>query len=126
MGSEAQKSQPTNMKLPVQRRLMSRRLLLRADIATAILAIIPLGAELRIEDADQPLSNNWSQIPIEPRGPTLLGISFRPNNARAFGLDIRPTLNTLLEYPIQIVRLGAYWNKIELSGDQFDTSELDW
>jgi len=105
---------------------MSRRLLLRAGIATAILAIIPLGAELRIEDADQPLSNNWSQIPIEPRGPTLLGISFRPNNARAFGLEIRPTLNTLLEYPIQIVRLGAYWNKIELSGDQFDTSELDW
>src|SRR5437868_5110542 len=99
MGSEAQESKPTNMKLPVHRRLISRRFLLRAGIATALLAMMPLGAELGIEDANQPLSNGWSQIPIEPRGSTLLGISFRPNNARAFGLEIRPTLNTLLEYP---------------------------
>jgi hypothetical protein len=44
----------------------------------------------------------------------------------AFGLDPRATLQTLLQYPLQLIRLGAYWNRIEPEPGVFDTSELDW
>src|SRR5262249_54043961 len=44
----------------------------------------------------------------------------------AFGLPVRPTLTKLLEYPIQMVRLGAYWNLIETQPNEFDFEELDW
>jgi len=126
MQSKIQKSNAASAKASNQKKLISRRVLLRTGLTTAVLAILPLCAELCIEDANQPLTNKWSQIPIEPRGSALLGISFRPNNARAFGLDIRSTLSTLLEYPIQMVRLGAYWSKIEPKKGVFDASELDW
>ena len=60
------------------------------------------------------------------RGSTLLGISFRPLQAAAFGLEVRPTLQELLAYPFQIIRLGAYWNRIEPKPGTFQTDELDW
>jgi hypothetical protein len=39
---------------------------------------------------------------------------------------LRTTLPTLLTYPFQIIRLGAYWNHIELATGKFNTDELDW
>lgn len=126
MQPKIQKSGLASRQSPSRKRLITRRLLLGGGLATAVLATLPFAAELTIEDANQPLSNNWAQIPIEPRGSTLLGMSFRPNNARAFGLEIRSTLKSLLEYPVQMVRLGAYWNKIEPKAGTFDTGELDW
>jgi hypothetical protein len=53
-------------------------------------------------------------------------VSFRPRQVEAFGLDARATLQTLLRYPLQLIRLGAYWNRIESAPENFDTSELDW
>ena len=41
----------------------------------------------------------WQQLPVAPRGATLLGISFRPLQAAAFGLDPRALLPELLTYP---------------------------
>ncbi len=114
------------MKTVTWKRVFSRRTLLKAGIGTTLLALVPLGAEVRISDAKKPFTNNWSQIPIEPRSSTLLGITFRPQQVQAFGLEMRPTLNKLLEYPLQIVRLGAYWNKMEPENGRFDTTELDW
>ena len=35
------------------------------------------------------------------------------------------TLATLLDYPFQLIRLGAYWNRIEDGPGRFDTGELD-
>jgi hypothetical protein len=55
-----------------------------------------------------------------------LGISFRPLQAAAFGLDIHATLAELLAYPFQLIRLGAYWNQIEPEAGAFHTDELDW
>ncbi len=63
---------------------------------------------------------------MEPRGSTLLGISFRPRQVEALGLEGRTTLQTLLEYPFQLVRLGAYWNRTEPEAGQFHPDELDW
>jgi hypothetical protein len=56
----------------------------------------------------------------------MLGISYRPLQAEAFGLDGPATLSALLEYPFDLVRLGAYWNRIEPREGEFDTAELDW
>jgi Beta-galactosidase len=39
---------------------------------------------------------------------------------------MQPTLLELLAYPFQVIRLGAYWNRIEPAPGGFDTHELDW
>src|SRR5258708_27870459 len=82
-------------------------------VGAASLLTVPLASEVRLKQATQPLTDIWQMLPIEPRGSTLLGISFRPPQVAALGLDARTTLQTLLTYPFQLVRLGAYWNQIE-------------
>src|SRR5207248_10790052 len=95
-------------------------------VGAASFLTIPLALEVRLKQATQPLTDAWQHLPIEPRRSTLLGISFRPPQVAALGLDARTTLPTLLTYPFQIIRLGAYWNRIELAPGKFHTDELDW
>jgi hypothetical protein len=90
------------------------------------LLVVPLASEVRLRRAAQPLTGAWQHLPIEPRRSTLLGISFRPPQVDALGLDGRTTLQTLLAYPFQLIRLGAYWNPIEPGPGSFNTGELDW
>ena len=82
--------------------------------------------EFRLKQAVQPLTETWQKLPIARRGSTRLGISFRPLQAAAFGLEVRPTLQALLGYPFQVIRLGAYWNRMEPEPGAFRTDELDW
>jgi hypothetical protein len=82
--------------------------------------------EFRLKKAVQPLTDAWQALPVARRGSTRLGISFRPLQAAAFGLDVRSTLQTLLAHPFQIIRLGAYWNRIEPKPGVFQVDELDW
>jgi hypothetical protein len=95
-------------------------------IGVAGLLTLLVASEMRLKQAAQPLTDAWQHLRIEPRGSTLLGISFRPPQAIALGLDVRTTLQTLLTYPFQLIRLGAYWNRIEPEPGMFDTDELDW
>ncbi|MGH3533327.1 MAG: beta-galactosidase [Pseudonocardiaceae bacterium] len=60
-----------------------------------------------------------------PRGSTLLGISFRPRQVETLGLDFQESLRTLLAYPFQFIRLGAYWNQVEPTPGRFCPDELD-
>lgn len=83
-------------------------------------------SEFRFMRSAQPLTDAWQQLPVEPRSATLLGISFRPLQATAFGLDPHSVLPELFAYPFQLVRLGAYWNQIEPTAGAFDTAALDW
>src|SRR5207245_11453757 len=83
-------------------------------------------AELRLRPPAQPLTARWRELPSARRGSTLLGISFRPRQVEALGLDGPETLRRLLAYPFQMIRLGAYWNRIEPTPGAFDTRELDW
>ena len=76
-------------------------------------ALAGAASQLRIARAARPLTDRWQQVPVEPRGQARLGISFRPLQAQALGLDPMATLATLLDYPFQLIRLGAYWNRIE-------------
>ena len=63
--------------------------------------------------AARPLTERWRQLPVPPRGSARLGISFRPLQAAALGLDPEEALRALLAYPFQLIRLGAYWNRLE-------------
>jgi hypothetical protein len=84
------------------------------------------GLQLQLRRPDQPLTDAWRRLPVTPRGSTLLGISFRPRQAEAFGLAERPSLQTLLTYPFQLIRLAAYWDRMEPNPGTFATAELDW
>jgi hypothetical protein len=102
------------------------RTLRRAALtAGAAGALAEAGAQIRVTRAARPLTDRWQQVPVEPRGQARLGISFRPLQAQALGLDPTATLATLLDYPFQLIRLGAYWNRIETAPGRFDTGELD-
>jgi hypothetical protein len=95
-------------------------------MAQSIGAALPLVSEVRLNKATQPLTDAWRQVPIEPRNSTLLGISFRSPQVDTLGLDAHATLHTLLSYPFHLLRLGAYWERIESAPGYFDTAELDW
>jgi hypothetical protein len=82
--------------------------------------------EFRLTEATPPLTGAWKHAPVAPRGESMLGISFRPLQAEAFGLDLPSTLNMLLEYPFELIRLGAYWNRMEPEPGAFLPDELDW
>lgn len=82
--------------------------------------------EFRLAQAARRPTDTWRHIAVEPRRATLLGISFRPPHIAALGLDQRATLQTLLTYPMQLIRLGAYWDRIEPEPGTFNTDELDW
>jgi hypothetical protein len=85
----------------------------------------PALTELRLRRAAQPLTGRWQQLPVQPRGAAQLGISFRPLQAAALGLDPDAALQALLGYPFQVIRLGAYWNRLEPDHGGFQPGELD-
>jgi hypothetical protein len=94
-------------------------------LAARAASAIPVLAELRVARPSRPVSNRWSRLPVESAGNTMLGISFRPLQAREFGLDPQRALTELLSYPFPLIRLAAYWNQIERAPGGFDTTELD-
>jgi Beta-galactosidase len=101
---------------------VSRRLA-AALVATAL--ALPVLSEARISRPVRAASDAWQTLPIEPPGQTLLGISFRLPQVDAAGLEPRAALGRLLAYPFQLLRLGAYWNRLEPAPGQFATDELD-
>jgi hypothetical protein len=95
-----------------------------AGLLASLLAL-PLATELRVKRSVRPLSDCWQRLPVEPRGSTLLGISFRSPQVDSLGLDGRAALERLLAYPFQLIRLGAYWRRIEPAPGRFEPDELD-
>jgi hypothetical protein len=64
-------------------------------------------------------------MPVAGRGSTAIGINLRTPQVVAFELDPRAVLRELLSYPFQLLRLGAYWSRLEPRPGVFDASELD-
>jgi hypothetical protein len=81
--------------------------------------------ELRLRRAATPMTDRWRHEPVPPCGAISLGISFRPLQAEALGLEPRAALTTLLRYPFELIRIAAYWNRLEPGPDVFDTGEFD-
>jgi hypothetical protein len=92
--------------------------------AAAGLVTLPL-TELRLTRTAQPLTGRWRRLPVEPRGPAQLGVSYRPLQATALGLDPQAALRSLLAYPFPLIRLAAYWNQLEPGPGAFVPDELD-
>lgn len=82
--------------------------------------------ELRVGPASRRLNGRWQDIPLPPRGGTRLGLSFRPRQCEDLGLDPRETLETLLDFPYEVIRLAAYWDRIAPAEGARDHDELDW
>lgn len=87
---------------------------------------VPVLPEIRIARPAQPLTSRWSELPVTPPGATMIGISFRPLQADALGLDPVRALEDLLPYPFPLIRLAAYWDELEPGAGRFDTSRLDY
>ena len=91
----------------------------------AAIALVPALLETRIARSAQRPDESWKQLAVSDRGQTLLGISIRPRQVEAFGLDLRSTVETLVTYPFHIMRIAAYWNRVEPRKGVFETTELD-
>jgi hypothetical protein len=87
---------------------------------------LPVAVDVRVRRARQPLTGAWRSALVEPRGLTRLGISFRPPQISTLGLELESTFRQLVAYPFQLIRLGAYWNRIEAKPGVFEMRELDW
>jgi Beta-galactosidase len=96
-----------------------------AATTMAAAAVLPFALELRLASPSKPLDDAWRRLAVEPRGSTAVGISFRPLQAEALGLQPMPTLERLLRYPYPLVRLAAYWDRIEPRPGVLDTDALD-
>jgi len=71
------------------------------------------------------MTDRWRTEPVPPRGGVPLGISFRPLQAEALGLDPEAALTALLRYPFELIRIGAYWNQLEPGPGEFRPGEFD-
>ncbi len=80
---------------------------------------------IRLRRPAVPLTDAWRHVPVRPRGSTRLGISFRTPVLAALGLDAGATMAALLAHPFQLIRLGAYWNRLEPAPATFVPDELD-
>jgi len=89
-------------------------------------AVLALASELRVARPVRALTGAWRTMRIEPRDATRLGVSFRLPQVDAMGLDPHSSLQSILEYPFELLRLGAYWLLVEPAAGQFHTEELDW
>jgi glycosyl hydrolase family 42 (putative beta-galactosidase) len=89
-------------------------------------AVVPLLAEVRVGPAARQPTGRWRALRPTRRGGTRLGISFRPRQCEALDLDPRSTLATLLSYPYDVIRISAYWDRVEPAAAEFDSGELDW
>ncbi len=98
----------------------------RLGLGLASLLAVPVLAELRFTTTLQAPTHTWQTMPIQPRGAANIGVSLRAPQIDAFNLDPRATFDALLEYPFQVLRLGAYWNRLEPRPGVFDLAELDW
>jgi hypothetical protein len=98
---------------------------LRRGLGT-VASLVPVLPEITVARPARPLTDRWAELPVEPAGQTMIGISFRPLQARALGLDPERSLTELLNHPFPVIRLAAYWNQLEPRPDQFDLTALDW
>jgi hypothetical protein len=72
---------------------------------------VPLAAQLRFARRYQRPTEAWRDRPVELRRTTRLGVSFRPLQAEAFGLDPKRALESFLRFPFSVIRLAAYWDR---------------
>lgn len=96
--------------------------MVRLRDAAEAAALLP---EIKVAKPSRPLTSRWEDLPVEPPGATMLGVSYRPLQAAALGLDPKQALADLLQYPFAVIRLAAYWNQLETAAGHLDAGVLD-
>jgi hypothetical protein len=96
-----------------------------AAAGAAAAAVLPVLAELRLAPAEQRPSGRWRGSEVVPRGATLLGVSLRTPQLEAMGADPAVVRSMVLGLPFDVVRLGAYWSRLERSPQRWSFEELD-
>ena len=94
-------------------------------VGAASALALPIASEVRVSARQRPLTDRWQHVPVEPRRSTLLGISFRPPQAAALGLDARTTLERCSPIPFSSsawAPTGIAWSLRRA----FCPDELDW
>jgi hypothetical protein len=97
---------------------------LRRGLGSAA-SLLPVLPEITVARPARRLTGRWAELPVEPAGATTLGLSFRPLQARALGLDPERSLAELLTFPFGVIRLAAYWSQLESRPGQVDLTALD-
>jgi hypothetical protein len=105
---------------------MNRTIRNRALAGVGAGVALSLLGELRAGPANRRRTDRWRSLPIPPRSGTRLGLSFRPRQCEDLALAPRETLKTLLDFPYEVVRLAAYWDRIAPSSGVREHDELDW
>jgi hypothetical protein len=82
-------------------------------------------SQVKVTNPIRPLTSRWEELPVESPGPTMLGISYRPLQAAALGLDPTRAMADLLQYPFAVIRLAAYWNQLEHGPGDLEAGVLD-
>ena len=75
---------------------------------------LSIGPEMRLRRSQRPLTDEWERVPVEARGATRLGISFRPLQAQEFHLRASPSPGSVTGLPLRTRTsgglLGRYGN----------------
>lgn len=67
-----------------------------------------------------------SLVPCAQAQSLRLGTTFSRKQCAYLGLDWQETYRAILDFPFDIIRLGAYWDEIEKTEGDFDFKDLDW
>jgi hypothetical protein len=105
---------------------MRRTLITRTLAIAGAAAALALASELRAGPASRRLTDRWRTVPVPARRGTRLGLSFRPRQCEDLSLDPRKTLDELLGFDYEVIRLAAYWDRIAPDENARDHGELDW
>ncbi|MGH7640380.1 MAG: beta-galactosidase [Candidatus Dormibacteria bacterium] len=101
----------------------------RLGAAGLLAVLVALGVapalELRWRRVLQPPRDDWRRVPVRRREGCRLGVSYRPLQARALGLEPSWVLRRLLDLEIESVRVGAYWDRIEREPGTLELGALD-
>jgi hypothetical protein len=74
--------------------------------------------------SDSKITDEWKDVPLV-KGSTVLGATFRPSQARWFGLNPNEVYSSLLSENIGVIRLGIYWNEVLMPDGSIDLSSIE-
>lgn len=57
---------------------------------------------------------------------TKIGTTFARGYAESLGLDPKKTLDEIIKLGLNPIRIGVYWEEVEIKPGQFDFSNFDW
>ena len=106
----------------------NRREFIKKGLITAggigSLALSEIFASEYVIAGDSKITDEWKNVPVTSVN-TDIGVTFRPSQARWFGINPYEVYDYLLSENIGIIRLGIYWNKVLKPDGSIDLSSVE-